>query len=93
MANKPDYEKENSEKGKPPKARLKLYVPDTILLNDLDTNYWIYTDIEGYVTRVEEIDSDIIEKFKSLEKDKNELIGVRKIPIMKDSRIGENQLT
>ena len=93
LANKPDYEKENSEKGKPPKARLKLYVPDTIILNDLDTNYWIYTDIEGYVTRVEEIDNDVIEKFKSLEKDENELIGVSKIPIMKDSRIGENQLT
>ncbi len=93
LANKPDYEKENSEKGKPPKARLKLYVPDTIILNDLDTNYWIYTDIEGYVTRVEEIDNDVIEKFKSIEKDENELIGVSKIPIMKDGRIDENQLT
>ena len=93
LANKPDYEKENSEKGKPPKARLKLYVPDTILLNDLDTNYWIYTDIEGYVTRVEEIDNDVIEKFKSREKDENELIGVSKIPIMKDGRLDENQLT
>ena len=93
LANKPDYEKENSEKGKPPKARLKLYVPDTIILNDLDTNYWIYTDIEGYVTRVEEVDNDVIEKFKSLEKDENELIGVSKIPIMKDGRLDENQLT
>ena len=92
LANKPDYEKENSEKGKPPKARLKLYVPDTIILNDLDTNYWIYTDIEGYVTRVEEIDNDVIEKFKSLEKDENELIGVSKIPIIKDG-LFENQLT
>ena len=93
LANKPDYEKENSEKGKPPKARLKLYIPDTIILNDLDTNYWIYTDIEGYVTRIEEVDSDVIEKFRSLEKDENELIGVSKIPIMKDKRLGENQLT
>jgi len=93
LANKPDYEKENSEKGKPPKSRLKLYVPDTIILNDLDTNYWIYTDIEGYVVRVEEIDSDVIEKFRSLEKDENELIGVSKLPIMKDGRIDENQLT
>ena len=93
LANKPDYEKENSEKGKPPKARLKLYVPDTIILNDLDTNYWIYTDIEGYVTRVEEIDNDVIEKFKSIEKDENELIGVSKIPIMKEGRLDENQLT
>ena len=93
LANKPDYEKENSEKGKPPKARLKLYIPDTIILNDLDTNYWIYTDIEGYVSRIEEVDSDVIEKFRSLEKDENELIGVSKIPIMKDKRIDENQLT
>ena len=93
LANKPDYEKENSEKGKPPKARLKLYIPDTIILNDLDTNYWIYTDIEGYVSRIEEVDSDVIEKFRSLEKDENELIGVSKIPIMKDKRLGENQLT
>ncbi len=93
LANKPDYEKENSEKGKPPKARLKLYIPDTIILNDLDTNYWIYTDIEGYVNRIEEVDSDVIEKFRSLEKDENELIGVSKIPIMKDKRLDENQLT
>ena len=93
LANKPDYEKENSEKGQPPKARLKLYVPDTIILNDLDTNYWIYTDIEGYVVRVEEIDSDVIEKFRSIEKDENELIGVSKLPIMKDGRLDENQLT
>ena len=34
LANKPDYEKENSEKGKKPSSRLKLYVPDTIELND-----------------------------------------------------------
>jgi len=93
LANKPDYEKENSEKGKPPKTRLKLYIPDTIILNDLDTNYWIYTDIEGYVSRIEEVDSDVIEKFRSLDKDENELIGVSKIPIMKDKRIDENQLT
>ena len=93
LANKPDYEKENSEKGKPPKARLKLYIPDTIILNDLDTNYWIYTDIEGNVSRIEEVDSDVIEKFRSLDKDENELIGVSKIPIMKDKRIDENQLT
>ena len=93
LANKPDYEKENFERGKPPKARLKLYVPDTIILNDLDTNYWIYTDIEGYVVRAEEIDNDVIEKFRSIEKDENELIGVSKSPIMKDGRLDENQLT
>ena len=93
LAAKPDYEKDNDERGKAPKARLKLYVPDTIILNDLDTNYWIYTDIEGYVVRAEEIDNDVIEKFRSIEKDENELIGVSKSPIMKDGRLDENQLT
>ena len=53
-------------------------------MNDLDTNYLVYTDIEGYVTRIEEVNSDVIEKFRSLEKDENELIGVSKIPIMKE---------
>ena len=38
LCNKPDYEKENSEKGKPCSSRLKLFIPDTIILNDLDTN-------------------------------------------------------
>ena len=92
LCNKPDYEKENQERGKPCTSRLKLYIPDTIVLNDLDTNYWIYTDIEGYVNRVEESDSDVIEKFKP-QNDKNELIAVSKMPIMSDGILGENQLT
>ena len=92
LANKPDYEKENSEKGKKATSKLKLYVPDTIVLNDLDSNYWIYTDIEGNVNRIEETDSDVIEKFKSNDKDENELIGVSKMPISKDGRVDENRL-
>ena len=92
LANKPDYEKENSEKGKICTSKLKLFIPDTIVLNDLDTNYWIYTDIEGYVNRVEESDNDVIEKFKP-QNDKNELIAVSKMPIMQNGLLGENQLT
>ena len=92
LCNKPDYEKENQERGKPCISRLKLFIPDTIVLNDLDTNYWIYTDIEGYVNRVEESDSDVIEKFKP-QNDKNELIAVSKMPIMREGLLGENQLT
>ena len=92
LANKPDYEKENSEKGKKATSKLKLYVPDTIVLNDLDSNYWIYTDIEGNVNRIEETDADVIEKFKSNDKDENELIGVSKMPISKDGRVDENRL-
>ena len=91
LANKPDYEKENQEKGKVCTSKLKLFIPDTIVLNDLDTNYWIYTDIEGYVNRVEESDNEVIEKFKP-QNDKNELIAVSKIPIMRDGLLGENQL-
>ena len=92
LANKPDYEKENQEKGKVCTSRLKLFIPDTIVLNDLDANYWIYTDIEGYVNRVEESDNEVIEKFKP-QNDKNELIAVSKMPIMRDGLLGENQLT
>ena len=92
LANKPDYEKENQEKGKACISKLKLFIPDTIVLNDLDTNYWIYTDIEGFVNRIEESDNEVIEKFKP-QNDKNELIAVSKIPIMRDGILGENQLT
>ena len=92
LCNKPDYEKENQERGKPCSSRLKLFIPDTIVLNDLESNYWIYTDIEGYVNRVEESDSDVIEKFKP-QNDKNELIAVSKMPIMRERILGENQLT
>ena len=92
LCSKPDYEKENQEKGKPISSRLKLFIPDTIVLNDLDNNYWIYTDIEGYVNRVEESDNDVIEKFKP-KNDKNELIAVSKIPIMREGILCENQLT
>ena len=53
LAIKPDLEKENNEKGKA-SPKLQLYIPDTIVLNDLDLNYWIYTDINGYVTRIDE---------------------------------------
>jgi len=92
LANKPDYEKENQEKGKVCTSKLKLFIPDTIVLNDLDTNYWVFTDIEGNVNRVEESDNEVIEKFKPMN-DKNELIAVSKIPIMRDGLLGENQLT
>ena len=92
LANKPDYEKENSEKGKVCASKLKLFVPDTIVLNDLDTNYWIYTDIEGNVNRIEESDNDVIEKFQP-KNDKNELIAVSKMPLMNNGILGENQLS
>ena len=92
LANKPDYEKDKTDKGKIFTSKLKLFVPDTIILNDLDTNYWIYTDIEGNVNRMEESDNDVLEKFKP-QNDKNELIAVSKMPIIKDGILGENQLT
>ena len=92
LSGKPEYEKENHEKGKRYSSGLKLYVPDTIVLNDLDTNYWVYTNMEGYVCRIDETDSDVIEKFKSADKDENELIGVSKTPIIKDGRVEENHL-
>ena len=92
LANKPDYEKDKTDKGKVYTSKLKLFVPDTIILNDLDTNYLIYTDIEGNVNRVEESDNNVLENFKP-QNDKNELIAVSKMPIIKDGILVENQLT
>ena len=91
LAIKSDLEKENKEKGKE-SPKLRLYVPDTIILNDLDSNYWIYTDENGFVNRIDESDGDVIEKFKSENNDENELIGVSKIPIAKEGRLDENSL-
>lgn len=92
LAMKPDLEKELIDARKKVPPKLKLYIPDTIVLNDLDSNYWIYTDANGFVNRIEETDADVIEKFKSEDKDDNELIGVSKIPIIKGTRVDENKL-
>ena len=73
--------------------KLKLYIPDTIILNDPEVQYWIYTDEEGYVKKSEIFnENDIIEKFKSSSNDDSELIGVSKTPLYKGSRLDENQL-
>jgi hypothetical protein len=56
LAMKPDYEGRKTTK-------LKIYIPDTIVMNDIDSNYWIFTDMDGFVTRTEIFsDSDILDK-------------------------------
>lgn len=87
LAMKPDLE------GKKSSHKLKLFIPDTIIFNDIDSNYWIYTDVEGHVVRTESFnDADIIEKFKSPTNDENELIGVSKMPNYKGEKLDENHL-
>jgi hypothetical protein len=70
-----------------------LYIPDTIVKNDSEPHYWIYTDETGGVVRVEQTnDSDIIEKFKSTSNDPNELISVFKAPNVTSNGLEDNHL-
>jgi len=91
LAIKPDLETDYAKIGKTI-PRLKLYVPDTIVINDMESTYWVYTDQNGNVKRCMFSDSDVIEKFKSAVNDENELLAVYKIPITKNQRIEENHI-
>ena len=92
LAVKPDIN-ETETKIKKNYPKLKLFIPDTIILNDIDSNYWVYTDIDGNVIRTEHFnDSDVIEKFKSPTNDENELIAVYKKPIYTNGHLQENHL-
>jgi len=79
---------------KPPRRvpRLKLFVPDTLVYNDLETSSWTYTDTDGYVKRKIFSDPQVIEKFKSSTEDNSEIIAIYKVPVKKDGRITENQV-
>jgi len=75
------------------KSKLKLFVPDTIVLNDIETNFWMFTDPEGYVAKIDlNSDTAVLEKFKSSTNDNTELLGVTKNPIFIKNRLVENRL-
>lgn len=72
---------------------LKINIPDTIVKNDSEPHYWIYTNENGNVVRMEHsIDSEIIQKFKSTVDDPNEVISVFKAPCMFGSVVDDNML-
>ena len=90
---KPDLEIEWSKlKNAKPIPRLKLFVPDTIIYNDVDSSTWTFTDNDGYVKRKIFLDHDVIDKFKSTTGDNNEIIAIYKAPVLKNGRITENQI-
>ncbi len=91
LAVKPDLEQDLMNAGKDIK-RLKLNVPDTIVLNDNDSSYWVYTDIDGCVRRTRFYDGDVIDKFKSQVNDENEVIAIYKSPPNKNGRGEENMV-
>jgi hypothetical protein len=63
-------------------------VPDTLVLNDIDCNYWVYTDTNGNVCRTENYtDNDLLDKFKSTTNDENELLAVYKEPNTQDNHL------
>lgn len=50
LARKPEYCKRDLTKYQ----KLELWIPDTIVFNDSECPYWIYTNHEGVVCRTED---------------------------------------
>jgi len=88
---KPELELELTKKNKPI-PRLKLYVPDTIVNNDLETSSWTYTDTDGYVKRCSYSEFEAINKFKTFAKNKDDLVAIYKLPIERDKVNEENHI-
>ena len=93
LAVKPDYEIEKKHKVK----KLSLNIPDTLVFNDSDVNFWIYSDENGKVNRTEVFtDTDVLEKFCSkggLDKTKEkEVVGVFKSPVYKANLLEGNHI-
>jgi hypothetical protein len=73
------------------KYKLKLNVPNTIVLNDVDSKLWMYTDAEGFVRKKSIFnDTDIISTFKGDSEDPFEIYAVSKTPIIDDRVIGNH---
>ena len=49
LARKPEFCKRDLTRF----AKLELWIPDTVVFNDADQPYWIYTNNEGLVCRTE----------------------------------------
>lgn len=63
LAIRPEYFDNKKLIKKPEK--LKIYIPDTLVFNDTEINFWIYTDENGNVHRVDYFnDMEVLEKFK-----------------------------
>ena len=62
--------------------KLKMWIPDTIVLNDKDLPaMWFYSSTDGYVYRTDSFTNrNAIDKFLEGSQNPNELIGVSKKP-------------
>ena len=86
---KPEQEAEMTKRNLPI-PRLKLFVPDTIVNNDLEDSSWTYTDSDGNVRRTMFMEDEAITKFRSFSKSVDDLIGVYKFPVENERIIEEN---
>jgi hypothetical protein len=85
-----DFErkKENDKKSS---KRLRLNIPNTLVCNDGDANFWMYTDEEGFVCKKDSFsDNDVISRFRSSYNDPNEILAVSKTPVFVDDRLTGN---
>jgi len=64
------------------KCKLKLWIPDTIILNDRDlTAMWFYSSADGYIYRTDTFTArNAVTKFCEFSKDPNEVVAVIKKP-------------
>lgn len=86
---RPEYETETKKKFK----KLILNVPDTIVFNESEINYWMYTDLSGKVNRLDNFnDFDCIEKFRHNCTSKKDVMGVFKTPTYKDDLLDGNSI-
>ncbi|CAD8061259.1 unnamed protein product [Paramecium primaurelia] len=71
------------------KCKLKMWIPDTIILNDVDLSaIWLYSSADGYVYRTDSFTSrNAAQKFTEGSNDPNELIAVIKKPHYKDMEL------
>jgi hypothetical protein len=90
--NEYEDEKKKDKDNKRVSRKLKLNVPNTLVYNDGDSNFWMYTDEEGYVVKMARgfTDNDVISRFESNEGDPNEIIAVSKTPLFVDDRLTGN---
>lgn len=59
LARKPEFCKRDLTKY----AKLELWIPDTVVYNDAEAPYWIYTNNEGVVCRTEDFhDRHVVSK-------------------------------
>ena len=81
---------DNPKKPASKHMRLKMWVPDTLVYNDGDAPFWMYSGVDGLVYRTENfIDKHVLNKLGNQTKPE-ELVAIIKYPEYSDGKIVGN---